>query len=61
MDVGVEDLNSGREVDVLRLNLTGAGDYERRFNLGRVGVHPADDPLQVEDDVGDVFGHTLDR
>src|SRR3954451_2172336 len=61
VDVGVEDLDAGGQVDVLRVDLAGAGDDQRRLDLGRVGVHPADDALEVEDDVGHVFGDALDR
>ena len=59
--VGVEHLDAGRQVDVLRGDLARAGDDERRLDLGRVGVHPADDALEVQDDVGDVLGDALDR
>src|SRR3954453_18627003 len=59
--VGVEDLDAGGQVDVLRGDLTGAGDHERRLDLGGVGVHPADDALEVQDDVGDVLRDALDR
>src|SRR4051812_39649233 len=59
--VGVEDLDAGGQVDVLRGDLTGAGDHERRLDLGGVGVHPADDALEVQHDVGDVLGDALDR
>src|SRR3954453_4457759 len=59
--VGVEDLHAGGQVDVLRGDLAGPRGHQRRFDLGRVRVHPADDALEVEDDVGDVLGHALDR
>src|SRR4051794_36275432 len=59
--VGVEDLDARRQIDVLGRDLTGAGDDERRLDLGGVGVHPADDALEVEDDVGHVLGDALDR
>ena len=39
----------------------GPGHDQRRLDLGRVGVHPADDALQVEDDVGDVLLDAADR
>ena len=68
--VGVEDLNARRQVDVLRGDLAGTADHQRRLDLGRVGVHPADDALEVEHDVGHVLldagdggelvGHPLD-
>uniref|UniRef100_A0A6J5ZRD3 Unannotated protein n=1 Tax=freshwater metagenome TaxID=449393 RepID=A0A6J5ZRD3_9ZZZZ len=61
MQLGVEDLNAGREIDVAGGDLTGAGDDQRRLDLGGIGMHPADDALEVQDDVGDVFGHALDR
>ena len=61
MDVGVEDLDAGGQVDVLGGDLTGAGDDERGLDLGRVGVHAADDALEVQDDVGDVLLDALDR
>src|SRR5918999_1428866 len=59
--VGVEDLDAGRQVDVARRDLAGPGHDQRRLDLGRVGVHPADDALEVQDDVGDVLGDALDR
>ena len=59
--VGVEDLDARGQVDVLRRDLAGAGDDERGLDLGRVGVHPAHDALEVQDDVGDVLGDALDR
>ena len=34
--------------------------HERRLDLGRVGVHPAHDALEVQDDVGDVLLDPLD-
>ena len=61
MHVGVEDLDAGGQVDVLGRDLAGAGDDQRRLDLGRVGVHAADDALEVQDDVGDVLGDALDR
>ena len=59
--LGVEDLDAGGQVDVPRGDLTGAGDHQRRLDLGRVGVHPADDLLEVEDDVGHVLLDAGDR
>src|SRR4051794_23881112 len=59
--IGVEHLDTGRQVDVLGRDLTGAGDDERGLDLGGVGVHLADDALEVEHDVGDVLGDALDR
>ena len=59
--VRVEDLDAGGQVDVLGGDLAGAGDDQRRLDLGRVGVHPADDALEVEDDVGDVLLDAPDR
>ncbi len=55
MQIGVEDLDAGRQVDVLGGDLTGPGDDQRRLDLARVGVHPADDALEVQDDVGHVL------
>jgi hypothetical protein len=59
--VGVEDLDARGEVDVLGRDLTRARDDEGRLDLGCVGVHPADDALEVQDDVGDVLGDAADR
>src|SRR5680860_1518093 len=53
--VGVENLHSGREIDVLGLDLAGPGGDQRRLDLVGVGVHADDEILQVEDDVGDVL------
>ena len=53
--VGVEDLDPGRKVDVLRLHLAGPGRHERSLDLVGVRVHPDHDVLEVEDDVGDVL------
>src|SRR5439155_1392512 len=59
--IGVEHLDTGRQVDVLGGDLTGAGDDERGLDLAGVRVHLADDALEVEHDVGDVLGDALDR
>src|SRR4051794_31964729 len=48
--VGVEDLDAGGEVDVLRRDVARARHDQRRLDLGGVGVHPAHDALEVEDD-----------
>src|SRR3954449_9382368 len=56
----VEDLDARGQVDVLGRDLTGAGDHQRRLDLGGVGVHAADDALEVEDDVGHVLLDALD-
>ena len=61
VDLGVEDLDARGQVDVLGRDLTGAGDDQRRLDLGGVGVHAADDALEVQDDVGDVLLDALDR
>src|SRR4051794_22894142 len=61
VDVRVEDLDACGQVDVLGGDVTGARDDQRRLDLGRVGVHPVDDALEVQDDVGDVFRDALDR
>src|SRR6185295_16085706 len=53
--LGVEDLNAGGQVDVLRLDLAGAGGDQRGLDLVSVGVHADDEVLEVEDDVGDVL------
>src|SRR5215210_1563711 len=58
--LGVEDLDPGGQVDVLGSDVPGPGGHQRCLDLGRVRVHPADDALEVEDDVGDVLGHALD-
>src|SRR3712207_5727925 len=42
-------------------DVAGAGDHQRRLDLGRVRVHAADDALEVEDDVGHVLLDALDR
>src|SRR6185312_14941392 len=60
VDVGVEDLHAGGQVDVLRGDLAGAGDHQRRLDLGGIRVHAAHDALEVEDDVGHVLGDALD-
>src|SRR3954453_11743980 len=59
--LGVEDLDAGRQVDVARGHVAGAGRDERHLDLGGLGVHPRDDLLQVEDDVGHVLLHARDR
>src|SRR6187399_1073306 len=46
--VGVEDLDAGRQVDVLGLDLTGAGGDQRRLDLVGVRVHADDEVLEVE-------------
>src|SRR3954452_6407011 len=58
--VRVEDLDAAGQVDVARGDLAGAGDHQRRLDLRGVGVHAADDALEVEDDVRHVLGHALD-
>src|SRR5260370_1199202 len=50
-----------REVDVLGGDLTGAGHHQGGLNLRGIRVHPADDPLEVQDDVGDVLLDAADR
>ena len=59
--VGVEDLDAGGQVDVLGGDLARARHDQRSLDLARVGVHPADDALQVQDDVGDVLLDARDR
>src|SRR3954451_12286807 len=61
VDVRVEDLDARREVDVLGRDVAGAGDDERRLDLGGIRVHAAHDALEVEDDVGHVLLDALDR
>src|SRR4051794_34473543 len=61
VDVRVEDLDARGQVDVLGGDVAGARNDQRRLDLRRVRVHPAHDPLEVEDDVGDVLGDALDR
>src|SRR3954447_2178608 len=39
--VGVEDLDAGGQVDVLRGDVTRSGHHQRSFDLRGVGVHPA--------------------
>ena len=57
----VEDLDARGQVDVARRHVAGAGDHQRRLDLRRVGVHAADDLLEVQDDVGDVLLDAVDR
>jgi hypothetical protein len=59
-DVGVEDLDSGGQVNVLRLDLAGAGGDQRSLDLVRIGVHADHDVLEVEDDVRDILLHAGD-
>src|SRR5215207_3080739 len=68
--LGVEDLHARGQVDVLGLDLARAGGDQWGLDLIGIGVHPDDDILQVEDQVGDVLlqprncrelvGHALD-
>src|SRR3954447_8228882 len=53
--VRVEDLDAGGQVDVLRLDLAGAGGDQRRLHLVGIGVHADDEILEVENDVGYVL------
>ena len=55
MQVGVEDLDTGGQGDVLGCDLARSGHHQRRLDLAGVGVHAADDALEVEHDVGDVL------
>jgi hypothetical protein len=50
--LGIEDLDARGEVDVLGLDLAGAGGDQRGLDLIGIGVHPHDDVLEVEDQVG---------
>src|SRR3954468_21612618 len=58
--VRVEDLDARGQVDVARGDVAGAGDDERRLDLGGVRVHAAHDALEIEDDVRHVLGDALD-
>src|SRR5690606_27734091 len=60
VEVGVEDLDVGAGLDVA------GGDVLRALHVEAqrdrlVGVHPQDEVLQVEDDVGRVLGDAGDR
>ena len=59
--LGVQDLDARGQVDVLGGDLAGAGGHQRRLDLVGVGVHPDDDVLEVQDDVGHVLLDPLDR
>src|SRR4051794_35475827 len=61
LQVGVEDLELRGRLDVGRLHDAGAARSDVHLDLGRVAVQPADEPLQVEDDVGDVLADALQR
>ena len=58
--VRVEDLELGRDVDVGRDDLAGLVLVQPDLDLVELTVQPADQLLEVEDDVGDVFLHALD-
>ena len=53
--VRVEDLELGRDVDVGRHDLARLVLDEPDLDLVELAVQPADELLEVEDDVGDVF------
>jgi len=59
--LGVEDLDAGGQVDVGGGDVPRAGRDERGLDLARIGVHPADDALEVQHDVGDVLLDPADR
>ena len=58
--VRIEDLELGRDVDVGRDDLAGLVLVQPHLDLVELTVQPADQLLEVEDDVGDVFLHALD-
>ena len=58
--VRIEDLELGRDVDVGRDDLAGLVLVQTHLDLVELTVEPADQLLEVEDDVGDVFLHALD-
>jgi hypothetical protein len=59
VQIGVEDLDVGRLLDVGGRDVLGAAHVEAQRD-GLLGVHQQHEVLEVEDDVGDVLGHTLD-
>ena len=60
MVVRIEDLELGRDVDVSRDDLAGRVLVETDLDFVELPVKPADQLLEIEDDVGDVFLHALD-
>ena len=61
LEVRVEDLEVGRRLDVGRRDGAGALLREAHLDLGRLAVQPADQVLEVEDDVGDVLADARER
>jgi hypothetical protein len=59
MQVGVDDLDSGRKLEVSGLRLAGALGGEIQ-GMGTLALYPKDDSLEIEDEVDDVFNHSLD-
>ncbi len=60
MEVLVEDLDVGRALDVASGDRAGATHVETQGD-GLLGHRGDDDVLEVQDDVGDVFGDAGDR
>ena len=58
--VRIEDLELGRDVDVGRHDLAGLVLVQPHLDLVELAVQPADELLEVEDDVGDVLLDALD-
>jgi hypothetical protein len=58
--VRIEDLQLGRDIDVGRHDLAGLVFVEPHLDLVKLAVQAADELLEVEDDVGDVFLDALD-
>jgi hypothetical protein len=61
LELGVQDLEVGRRLDVGGRDRAGALLREMHLDLGRVAVEPADELLQVQDDVGDVLPDARQR
>jgi hypothetical protein len=59
VELRVEDLHVGVGGDVRRRDLGRTADVEAKGHR-LVAVHPQDEVLQVQDDVGDVLGDALD-
>ena len=60
MQVRVEDLDIGRQLQVRRRGVSRAADVESQGHR-LVGVHPDQQVLEVQDDVGDVLLHPGER
>ncbi len=61
LEVGVEDLEVGRQLHVRRRHRSRPLLLEPHLDLGRLAVQAADEVLEVEQDVGDVFAHARQR